>query len=153
MITIWPSVKLGARISSTYSSRSRCIGCSLNDHGLAHAGPVKSSNQGRIFSSIAWHTAVGPRPLWRTSIKWGQTNVGATLIDDDELAGIQMLELFSPGCSGLFVAFSGAQRLFFRVQPTRLIARLMVDVLTATACCSCHIWQWASNVASGWASN
>jgi hypothetical protein len=113
-------------------------GCSLDDHGLSHAGPAKSRKQGGIFAPIAWHPAIGTRSLWSTRIQGSQSEIGATLIENDELAGVQLLEVCSPGGSGLFVAFSATQRLFFRVQPTRLIARLMVDVLTATPCCSSH---------------
>src|SRR5258708_4806959 len=64
---------------------------------------------------------------------------------------IQGLHLRSPACSFCVVAFDGCQRFFLRVQPTRLIARLIVAVLTCTPCVCSHSRQWSSNLTSSWA--
>src|SRR5207302_11281243 len=81
------------------------------------------------------------------------TDVGATLVKHDDLASIQVLQLVSPGCSCLFVAFSGTHRLFFRVHPTRLMARPIVVVLTRKPCSCSQLRQCISKVASGYACN
>jgi hypothetical protein len=43
--------------------------------------------------------------------------------------------------SVFLAAFTGCQRFFFRVQPMRLMARLMVAVLTRTPCVCSHSRQ------------
>src|SRR5207248_2782355 len=100
------------------------------------ASRVRASARRNCVFSLENISSIGEKSGEYPGKKRSQTNVGATLIDDDELSGVQVLDLFSPSCSCLLVAFRGTQRLFFRVQPSRLIARLIVDVLTCTPWCS-----------------
>jgi hypothetical protein len=59
-------------------------------------------------------------------------------IHDHQASGVHLLHLLAPGGSLLLTAFTGTQRLFLRVQPMRLIASLIVEVLTSTPCVCSH---------------
>src|SRR5260221_8945829 len=72
----------------------------------------------------------GPLPFRSACIQRRERNVGPTLIGKDPLLGLALLHLLSPAGSFLLVAFAGCQELFFRVQPSRWIMRLIVEVLT-----------------------
>jgi hypothetical protein len=50
-------------------------------------------------------------------IERDQSNVGATFINDNQFAGIEVLHLFSEGEIDLFVAFRGTHRLLFATSP------------------------------------
>src|SRR5436305_5177635 len=102
---------------------------------------MQCRNQRGIFASIAWDAAIGSLAFRRAGVERRQTDVGATLVNHDECVRIELLEMCSPGCSCLFVAFCGTQRLFFRVQPTRLMARPIVVGLTRKPCSCSQTWQ------------
>ncbi len=84
-------------------------------------------------------------------IQRSQRDVGATFIHKDEPVRIQWLHLLPKARSLFLAAFTGSQRFFFRVQPRRLMARLMVAVLTRTPCVCSHSRQCSSNPTSSWA--
>ena len=85
--------------------KSGGIGCPLDDHGLTHPVKVQCGNQRGIFAAITWDAAIGSQAFGCAGVERRQTDVGATLVNHNELTGIKLLELFSPGCSCLFVAF------------------------------------------------
>jgi hypothetical protein len=65
-----------------------------------------------------------------TGIQRRESDSGPTLIHYDDLLGIELLDMLSIGCPCRFIAFRGPKRLFFRVQSSLLMARLMLHRLT-----------------------
>lgn len=86
---------------------------------------------GQIRPVVAWDFAHRPHTFRRIGIQRGHVNLGPGFIHDDQILGGQLLGLLLPGCAGRFILFAGSQRLFFRVQPNAMRARLMLAVLTA----------------------
>ncbi len=64
------------------------IGGSLKNHGLPHLVPAQGGNQGRVLASIARDRACGSLPFECPAVAWGQSNIGATFVNEDELTGI-----------------------------------------------------------------
>ncbi len=85
------------------------IGRSLQDHGCSHARKGESGDQRGILATVAWNASPGPLPFWRTGIQGGQGNIGAALIDKDELFSRKLAGLCSPGAALLLVALTGTQ--------------------------------------------
>ena len=73
---------------------------------------------------------------------------GSGLIQEDQILGAERRHVLAPGGPLRLVPFPCPQRLFFRVHPSRVSARLIVAVLTSTPDCSCHQEHCSSNVAS-----
>src|SRR5260221_12781535 len=114
--------------------KSRAIGCPFDDHGSPDPFERQGGYERRILAPVAWHAVGGPLPFGSPCIQRRQRNVGPTLIDKDPLPRLALLHLLAPTSSFLLVAFAGCQRLFFRVQPSRWIMRLIVEVLTPMPC-------------------
>jgi hypothetical protein len=95
---------------------------------------VKEAKSAGILAAIAWHAVPGALPFGGTGIQGPQGDVGPALIHHDQLLGVALLHVLAKARSFLLVAFAGCQRLFFRVQPTRSISRLIVEVLTRMPC-------------------
>lgn len=117
------------------------IGRAFQKHGGSQAFHGQRREQGRVLATVARHAAVCPLSSRRSRIQRRQRDVGATFIHKDEPGGIQWLHLLPKARSLFLAAFTGSQRFFFRVQPMRLMARLMVAVLTRTPCVCSHSRQ------------
>src|SRR5438552_6669569 len=131
--------------------KGRRIGRSFQKHRGSHALHRQRGEQGRVLATVARHAAVCSLSSWSSGIPWSQPDIGATFIDKHEPLGIQWLHLLPKARSLFFAAFTGCQCFFFRVQPRRLMARLMVALLTRTPYVCSHSRQRSSNRTSSWA--
>jgi hypothetical protein len=77
--------------------KDRSGGGSLHDHALAHPLPSQRSNQGRILAAIARNRSDGPFSFGCPPVTWGQSDIGATFIDEQQAVRIQLLGLGTPG--------------------------------------------------------
>jgi hypothetical protein len=75
--------------------------------------------------------------------------VGAGLVDEDEVGGVERAGFHAPDRTGGLVAFGGDERLFLSGQPTRPSARDIVAGLTSTPVAAAHVAQCSTSVASG----
>lgn len=126
---------------------------SLQDEGCLHPLKRESGNQGRMLASVAGHGPIGPLPTRRAGLERGEGNVGATFVNKDQALDWEGRGQAAPGCAGCFAPLGGTHLFFWRGQPKREIARLMLAVLTSTPGESAHHWQCCSSVASSWAAN
>jgi len=113
----------------------------LDDHAGSDALERQGGQQRRIFPAVARHAAMGALTFRSAGIPWSQRDVGATFIHYYQALGIHLLHLLAPVDSLVLTPLAGCQRLFLRVQPTRLMARLIVAVLTLTPWLCSHRWQ------------
>ena len=118
-------------------------------HAWADTRERQGADRGRVFRSVAWECCPGPLAFGRTRIAWGQVQVGAKLVDDDEISRINLL--LEDGklstCPG--VALAGNQALFLRVSPKRVMARRRVEGLSVTPWLAFHWAVCSASVASG----
>lgn len=110
--------------------KSEAIGRSIQDHARRHPLEGQSRDQRHVFSTIPGNAAIGPFPFGRSCIQRREGDIRTTFIHHDYLVGIQLLDGLSIGGTCRFIALAGSQRLFFRVQPSLVIARLMLQRLT-----------------------
>jgi len=121
--------------------------------GFSHPRKREGGNHRGILPVVARHCANGPLAFRGSGVQGSQRDRGPAFVNHDELLAIELAGLLSPGSPRLFVALGGHHRLFFRVQPSCLIARPIVLALTSCPCSVFHIWQCSSSVADGLASN
>ncbi len=110
--------------------KSGSIGGSIQDERLSHALQGHGSDQRHIRSVVAWNLPDGSLSSGGVGIQWRHGNMGACLIDKHQVLMAQVGRLLAPGRTGCFILFGGSQRLFFRVQPRAILARLMLAGLT-----------------------
>ena len=95
-----------------------------------HSLMGERGNRGGIERRVAWcacHSSFAER---RPSVRRGKVEVAADLVNHDDLGRIQ-IGLVERKCGALpGIAFGSDQRLFFRDQPIRRIARARVQMLS-----------------------
>lgn len=102
----------------------------LDHPGLMQAVGGERRDQRRILAMIAGHRSGGALVVRRPAIQAGQGDVGAALVDKDELLRVELGRGFAPGLARLLVTFAGCQDFFLWVQPRRRIARHVVASLS-----------------------
>src|SRR5512135_2788179 len=102
-----------------------------------------------MLATMAWQAVSGSLSFGRARIQRRQCNMGAAFIHKDQPVRLALLHLLAPAGSFLLVAFAGCQCLFFRVQPTRSIIRLIVEVLTRIPCSLSQSCQCVSKRTAG----
>jgi len=125
-----PCVEAGSQDLFDIQFKSGRVGRSFQNQRGSHTFKREGGDQRRILSAIARYLSSGPFPLRRPSIQGRQSNIRAALINEDQRFCWELARILTPGGSFLLIAFRRSDRLFFRVQPNRLIARLMVQRLT-----------------------
>ena len=131
--------------------KSGGIGRSFHDHRRTYPLQRQGSDQGGVLATIARHAASGSFSFGGSCLQRGQSDVGATFIQKDQLLHLHFAHLLTPVDSFLLIAFAGCQRLFFRVQSTRLMASLIAQRLTRTPWLCSHSSQCRCSVTSGYA--
>jgi len=108
---------------------------------------------GQVRPVVAGDLAHRPFSSRSIGIQQGHVDLGAGLIDDDQILSGQLLGLLPPGRASEVILLASSYRLFFRVQPNTIRVRLIEAGLTLVPVLASHIWQCCSRVASGLASN
>jgi len=89
----------------------------------------KRGNRGGIERCIARCAGEGTFAHWRPSVRWREVQIAADLINHHDLRRIEIGLLERKCGAEPGIAFGSNQRLFFRDQPIRRIARARVQVL------------------------
>lgn len=111
------------------------IGGTRQDQRRPHPRERQRGDQGGIGRSVARHAAKGALLAWGTGIARREVHIRAALIDDHEIASWTGLQLLPEGGASGFIPFTGAETLFLRDQPKRVIARSRVARLIGR-------WGW-----------
>src|SRR5579884_551551 len=148
-----PRTQAGSKDLLHIDRKSGAISGSIQHQRWPHAGKRHRGNYGLDGTIIARHLAYRARSSRGIRVQRSHGNVGAGLVDKDQLLARQKGGLLAPGSSFRFLLLAGSYGLFFRVQPKAILARLMLAGLTLMPWDASHIWQCSSRVASGWALN
>src|SRR5690348_12760139 len=126
---------------------------SLQDERRSHAFKREPSNHGRVLAPVAGDRAIHPLSARGPCIEGREGNVRATFVDKDQALDWEERGEVVPRRPISLVPLGGTHLFFFRVQPRRAIARLILAVLTSTPWEPAHNWQCCSRVKSSWATN
>jgi len=112
--------------------------------------PVEGEGRddGFVLASVDRRSRVRALPARRPGIGRRVTQVATGLIYEHQILRLDRGDLGPPSRPGRLVPLARLQRLFFRVWPNRVSARLIVAVLTSTPDRSCHQAHCSANVAS-----
>src|SRR5215216_2933216 len=112
--------------------------------------PVEGDRRddGLVLARVARGGRVGTLPAWRPRMRRGVAEVTARLIQEDQVGRRDRRDPRAPGVPRGRVLLTGPQRLFLRVHPSRVSARLIVAVLTSAPETSRHQEHCSAKVAS-----
>jgi len=108
----------------------------------------QGGEHGLVLAPVLLGRRVRPLTPRRPGVTRSEPAMAAGLVQPDPGRRIDEGGEFAPGASPHCVALARRQRLFFRVQPRRVSARLIVAVLTSTPACSTHQAHCSESVAS-----
>jgi len=148
-----PRTQAGGKELFYVDGKSGAISGSIQHQRRSHARKRHRGDHGHDRSIIAGHLAYRARSSRGISIQRSHSDVGTGLVYKDQVLAWQKSGLLAPGGTFSFLLFAGSYRLFFRVQPKTILARLILAGLTLMPCEASHIWQCCSRVASGLALN
>lgn len=103
--------------------------CTTQHQARTQTSNGQRTDRGGVHRSIARSLGRGSLSFGGASIAWGEVEIAAKLVKDDEIGSIDVLLLNSKEQASPDVAFRGDQGLFLRVQPRRAIARPRVQRL------------------------
>lgn len=110
----------------------------FDDGGSLDTIKCHGRHQRCVLAPVARHLGDAALSTWRPPVAWRQRDVGATLIDKDQLFSGNILDLSPPGSARLWILFAGAQPLFLRVNSRCCRVRHMVAALTLTPLAAVH---------------
>lgn len=122
----------------------------IEAHRRADASERQGREDGLVLALVPWRRGVRPLAAWCAGMRRRVAKVTAGLVKPDPGGWIDLRGEPAPCVPQRFLAFARTHRLFFRVHPRAVIARLIVAALTAIPDVSSHQEQCSSSVASAW---
>jgi hypothetical protein len=120
----------------------------IEPHQRADAVEGQRRDHGLVLAGVPRRCRVGALPTRGPGVRRRVAEVAPRLVKEDQVDGRDPCHLGSPGLPHGRVLLARPQRLFLRVQPSRVSARLIVAVLTRQPDTSRHQEQWSASVAS-----
>ena len=114
----------------------------------AEAAERQRREHGLVLPAVAGGRSVRPFPTRSPGMRRRVPQVAARLIQEDQVLGGDRYRRLAPGGALGLVALARRQRLFFRVQSSRVSARLIVDGLTSSPDTAYHQVHCSASVAS-----
>jgi hypothetical protein len=100
---------------------------SLNHQARTHPCAGQRADRGRICWGVARKRSDCPLAAWGTGVAPCQVQIGAELIDHDQIMWIEVFLLDQKASTLPGITFRGNQRLFLRVRPRARMARPTVQ--------------------------
>ena len=110
--------------------KSQLIDAAFHNQCRSHSLMGERSNRSGIARRIAWCTCDGTFANRSPSVCRGEVEIAPDLVNHHDLVCIQVGLLKRKCSTSPGIAFGSNQRLFFRDQPIRRIARARVQVLS-----------------------
>jgi len=101
----------------------------LSHQARPHSCQGQRADRRGIGWRVAWQRGDCPFATWSTGVAPCQIEIGAELIDHDDISRLDVFLLDQKASSLPRVTFSGNQRLFLRVKPSARMARPIVHWL------------------------
>ena len=120
----------------------------IEPHQRTKSVERQGGEHGLVLAPVLLGHRMRPLATRRPGPTRSESLVAAGLIQPDPGCRVDAGGEFGPGASLRLIAFARRQCLVFRVQPSRVSARLIVAVLTSTPDCSAHQAHCSANVAS-----
>ena len=122
---------------------------SLGHQARPHTRRGQRADRCRIWWGIARERGDGPLASWGAGVAHGHIQVGAELVDDDHISRVDVFLLHQKASTLPSITFTGNQRLFFRVSPSRRMARPIVHWLIVVVWAAFQRMACSARVASG----
>ena len=113
-----------------------------------HAVEGQCGEHGPVLALVPGCRRVGSLATRGPGMRRGIPEVAPGFIKQNQIGRVHLRRRRPPRCANELVALARRQGLFFRVTPSVVKARLIVDVLTSTPAAWCHHAHCSSNVAS-----